>query len=82
MGGFVETSAQHVTTADSTKVLRWRRREKLAFGCSTVDYAIQAAGGDETPASVIASLAVSKPSDHRDEDISLNSALTSAAREP
>jgi filamentous hemagglutinin family protein len=78
-GGFVETSAAHVAIADNAKI-----NTLASFGTTglwlldPVNYTIAAVGGDETPASISASLATSNRLITASNDITVADAVSIA----
>lgn len=76
-GGFIETSAARVRIADDARVITLAADGKTGLWLlDPFDYTIAGAGGDETPAQVIASLALSNRQIVADHDITVASAIT------
>ncbi|MBF0461736.1 MAG: filamentous hemagglutinin N-terminal domain-containing protein, partial [Magnetococcales bacterium] len=74
-GGFIETSGQHVSLANNTHVNTLAPKGKTGLWLlDPTDYTI-ATAGDESPASVIASLTLSDRTIATDGDIKVNGAV-------
>jgi len=78
-GGFIETSASHVAVASSANITTFGPLGKTGLWLlDPVNYTIATIGGDETPASVTASLATSSRLITASNDITVANAISVA----